>query len=160
MRSPRSPRFPRSRDNGNEVITSFARIGFSLVIWAALVALTAPTSASAGETIEDHKHTDASASKTPQEEHALTRRTQTETAADAQAAAAVPGAPDDGGRWSRPVDWPVVGIHVALLPNGKVLAYDFSPTGPMAVGRRQHNLTLLADGTALATGGHSGSDYL
>jgi hypothetical protein len=30
-----------------------------------------------------------------------------------------------------------------------------SPTAPMAFGRRQHNLTLLADGSVLATGGNS-----
>ena len=30
-----------------------------------------------------------------------------------------------------------------------------SPTSPMAFGRRQHNLTLLADGSVLATGGNS-----
>ena len=28
------------------------------------------------------------------------------------------------GEWGPVVDWPVVGVHVALLPNGKVLAYD------------------------------------
>ena len=28
------------------------------------------------------------------------------------------------GSWGPLVDWPVVGVHVALLPNGKVLAYD------------------------------------
>jgi len=30
-----------------------------------------------------------------------------------------------------------------------------TPTAPMAFGRRQHNLTVLADGTVLATGGNS-----
>ncbi len=30
-----------------------------------------------------------------------------------------------------------------------------TPTGSMAIGRRQHNLTVLADGTVLATGGNS-----
>ena len=34
------------------------------------------------------------------------------------------GAPQDVGEWGPVVDWPVVGVHVALLPNGKVLAYD------------------------------------
>ncbi len=28
------------------------------------------------------------------------------------------------GRWSDPVEWPIVAIHTALLPTGKVLAYD------------------------------------
>jgi hypothetical protein len=40
------------------------------------------------------------------------------------AAAAVAGAPQDVGEWGPVVGWPVVGVHVALLPNGKVLAYD------------------------------------
>jgi hypothetical protein len=35
-----------------------------------------------------------------------------------------------------------------------------SSTSPMAYGRRQNNLTLLADGTALATGGNSSGEYL
>ena len=47
------------------------------------------------------------------------------TAADAQAAAAaVAGNEHQVGSWGPLVDWPVVGVHVALLPNGKVLAYD------------------------------------
>ena len=41
-----------------------------------------------------------------------------------QVAAAAAGAPEDVGQWGPVVDWPVVGVHVALLPNGKVLAYD------------------------------------
>jgi hypothetical protein len=40
------------------------------------------------------------------------------------AGAAAAGGPQDVGQWGPVVDWPVVGIHVALLPNGKVLAYD------------------------------------
>ncbi|MDP8968537.1 MAG: Ig-like domain-containing protein [Actinomycetota bacterium] len=79
----------------------------------------------AQKTVEDHRHDDVSAPKTPAQERALTRKTQAATADDAQAAAlATAGAPEDVGTWSAPVDWPVVGVHVALLPNGKVLAYD------------------------------------
>src|SRR4051794_13335362 len=40
------------------------------------------------------------------------------------AAAAVAGAPQDVGEWGPVVGWPVIGVHVALLANGKVLAYD------------------------------------
>lgn len=40
------------------------------------------------------------------------------------AAAAVAADPGQVGQWGPVVDWPVVGIHVALLPNGKVLAWD------------------------------------
>ena len=44
---------------------------------------------------------------------------------DARAAAAAVAANEhEVGRWGPLVDWPVVGVHVALLPNGKVLAYD------------------------------------
>ena len=39
-------------------------------------------------------------------------------------AAAVAADPGQVGQWGPVVDWPVVGIHVALLPNGKVLAWD------------------------------------
>ena len=44
-------------------------------------------------------------------------------ASQATAAAVVPD-PGQVGQWGPVVDWPVVGIHVALLPNGKVLAFD------------------------------------
>ena len=40
------------------------------------------------------------------------------------AAAAVAADPGQVGQWGPVVNWPVVGIHVALLPNGKVLAWD------------------------------------
>ena len=47
------------------------------------------------------------------------------TAADAAAAAAtVTGNAGQVGQWGPVVDWPVVAVHMALLPNGKVLAYD------------------------------------
>jgi Domain of unknown function (DUF1929)/Bacterial Ig domain len=55
----------------------------------------------------------------------LNRETRRRSAAASQAAAAAV-ASDSGqvGQWGPVVDWPVVGIHVALLPNGKVLAWD------------------------------------
>jgi hypothetical protein len=97
----------------------------SIVLIAALVGMAAPAAAPAHRTVDEHKQDDSSAPKTPQEERALTRQTQAATAADARAAAlAVAGAPEDVGTWSAPVDWPVVGVHVALLSDGKVLAYD------------------------------------
>ena len=97
----------------------------SFAVTAVLVAMAAPAAALAHRSVDDHKRDDSSAPKTAQEERALTRETQAATAADARAAAlAVPGAPEDVGTWSAPVDWPVVGVHVALLPDGKVLAYD------------------------------------
>jgi len=44
-------------------------------------------------------------------------------AASLEAAAVTPD-PGQVGQWGPVVGWPVVGIHVALLPNGKVLAWD------------------------------------
>ncbi len=35
--------------------------------------------------------------------------------------------PSIGGRWSDVYDWPLVAVHAALLPNGKVLAWDATP---------------------------------
>ncbi|MFI5025791.1 MAG: galactose oxidase-like domain-containing protein, partial [Solirubrobacterales bacterium] len=62
---------------------------------------------------------------TPAKERRLERRTVAATASDAKAAASkAPGDPAQVGQWGPVVDWPVVGVHVALLPNGKVLAYD------------------------------------
>jgi hypothetical protein len=59
------------------------------------------------------------------QERALGARTRATTAAASRAAAlATAGAPQDVGAWSPVADWPILGVHVALLPNGKVLAYD------------------------------------
>ena len=60
---------------------------------------------------------------TAAQESMLDADTRAVTAKDA-AAAAVAGTPQDVGEWGPVVDWPVIGVHVALLPNGKVLAYD------------------------------------
>jgi hypothetical protein len=62
---------------------------------------------------------------TAKQERTLNARTRTVSAKYARAAAAmIAGGPQDVGEWGPVVDWPVVGVHVALLPNGKVLAYD------------------------------------
>ena len=58
-------------------------------------------------------------------ERQLARLTGAATAADAATAeAAVAGDEAEVGHWGPVADWPVVGIHVALLEDGKVLAYD------------------------------------
>ena len=64
-------------------------------------------------------------SRTPlrRSERSTPTRAPSRRAAGAAAAAAA-GAPQDVGQWGPVVDWPVVGVHVALLSNGKVLAYD------------------------------------
>jgi hypothetical protein len=54
----------------------------------------------------------------------LNRHTRQLSAWASQATAAVASDPGQAGQWSSVVDWPVIGIHVALLPNGKVLAWD------------------------------------
>jgi Galactose oxidase-like, Early set domain/Bacterial Ig domain len=75
-------------------------------------------------TAADHAAEDAVV-HTAAQERALDAHTRSVTASAASAAAAATaGAPQDVGEWGPVVDWPVVGVHVALLPNGKVLAYD------------------------------------
>ena len=55
----------------------------------------------------------------------MTAHTRAVTAADASAAAAaVTGDEHIVGQWGPVVDWPVVGVHAALMPDGRVLAYD------------------------------------
>ena len=62
---------------------------------------------------------------TSAQEYALDAHTRAVSASYAAAAAAtVVAGPQDVGQWGPVVAWPVVGVHVALLPNGKVLAYD------------------------------------
>ena len=58
-------------------------------------------------------------------ERRLERRTARITAPDvAVAQRRAPDDPGQVGQWGPVVDWPVVGVHVALLTNGKVVAYD------------------------------------
>ncbi len=102
------------------------RFGVALVAFAAVIALAAPgagahdgVNTAAGHAAED------AVTLTPTQERTLDAHTRvvTRRAANA-AAAAVAGTPQDVGEWGPVVGWPVVGVHVALLPNGKVLAYD------------------------------------
>jgi hypothetical protein len=102
------------------------RFGVALVAFAAMIALVAPgagahdgVNTAAGHAAED------AVTLTPTQERTLDAHTRAVTRrASGAAAAAVAGAPQDVGEWGPVVDWPVVGMHVALLPNGKVLAYD------------------------------------
>ena len=58
-------------------------------------------------------------------ERQLERHTSAATEMDAKAAAAtVISDAGQVGQWGPVVDWPVVAVHMALLANGKVLAYD------------------------------------
>ena len=62
---------------------------------------------------------------TAKQERTLDAHTRAVSAKYARAAAAmIAGSAQDVGEWGPVVDWPVIGVHVALLPNGKVLAYD------------------------------------
>ena len=73
----------------------------------------------------------------------------------------------DGGEWSQPFNWPIVAVHLILLPNGSVLSIGrkgipqvWDPaTGaftavPSPVWLFCAGHTLLADGRVLLAGGH------
>ena len=95
-----------------------------MVLAGALLALSPAAEALGHGGIESHFAED-SAVHDVADEPRLGARTREATAADARAAAAaIAGNEHEVGQWSPVVDWPVVGVHVALLPNGKVLAYD------------------------------------
>jgi hypothetical protein len=103
-----------------------SRLGVTLIAAVVVTALAAPGAGAhdgvmtaAGHAAED------TVTHTALQERVLDAHTRAVTAPEATAAAAaVAGAPQDVGQWGPVVDWPVVGVHVALLPNGKVFAYD------------------------------------
>ena len=100
--------------------------GTIFIVSLALAAVAVPgASAHDGvNTAAGHEAEDA-VTLTPRQERALDAHTLTVSGRAARAAAAdVVGGPQDVGQWGPVVDWPVVGINLALLPNGKVLAYD------------------------------------
>ena len=93
---------------------------------AAAILLCLPAGAWAHHATDGAKHqAEDSVIHTPAEEARLQRLTAAATRDDAaRAAAAVVGDEHQVGRWGPVTNWPVVGVHVALMPNGKVLAYD------------------------------------
>ncbi len=101
------------------------RLGITLFASLVLTALAAPAAIAHNiDTVAGHAAEDA-VTHTAAQERALDAHTRSVGAFPAMAAAvATAGAPQDVGQWGPVVDWPVVGVHVALLPNGKVLAYD------------------------------------
>src|SRR4051812_30845132 len=71
------------------------------------------------DTPQEHS-TEDHVTPAPATEERLQAEPRRQTSAQAQAAAAaVAGTAGDVGQWGQVVDWPVVGINVALLPNGK-----------------------------------------
>jgi hypothetical protein len=59
----------------------------------------------------------------------------------------------------------LVGGGGPSIPDARVIGFNglmsqVSQTEPTAFGRRQHNITVLADGTLLAAGGNSSSAEL
>jgi galactose oxidase-like protein/Big-like domain-containing protein len=104
----------------------FSRFGVTLLAAALLVFAYAAPGADAHDisTSAGHEAEDAVV-HTAAQERLLDRTTRALTRGQAwAAAAAVTGGPQDVGQWGPVVDWPVVAINVALLTNGKVLAYD------------------------------------
>src|SRR3954452_17258205 len=103
-----------------------SRFGIALVASMLVAALGAPLAAAHDDVSSAPGHAAEDAvTHTAAQERGLEARTRTLTAADVRAAgAAVAGGPQEVGAWGPVVDCPVVGVHVALLPNGKVLAYD------------------------------------
>ncbi len=97
---------------------------FAALILACLVPVSAP--AHPVKTVEGHIEED-SVALTPAMEARFERQTEAATEDDARlAAAGVTGDEAEVGRWGPVTDWPVVGIHMALLADGRVLAYDSS----------------------------------
>jgi hypothetical protein len=100
---------------------------FSAALAASVFAAGAPTAALAHDpgTPQGHLQEDLIPPHDRATERRLEQHTMAVTAAHAAAAAAaVTGSTSQVGQWGPVVDWPVVGVHVALLRNGKVLAYD------------------------------------
>ena len=88
------------------------------------------------------------------------------------ASAAASGSEATAGSWSAPFPWPVVGLHLILLPDGKVLSWghvgtpqvwdpsdgSFTPVpSPVLLFCSGHSL--LPDGRVLTAGGHITDDH-
>src|ERR1700750_2045411 len=102
------------------MVFGLARLSIAAI---AIAAFAAPAAMADVNTTAGHAAED-SVVQTPAQQETLTRHTLAVSAADATAAAAtVVDNPHDVGMWGPVVPWPIVAIHAALLPNGKVWAY-------------------------------------
>jgi hypothetical protein len=94
-------------------------VSLVIALGAPGLALAHDVNTAAGHKAEDEVLHDAAT------EARLNRQTVLRSATGRTAtAAALAADPGQVGQWGPVADWPVVGIHVALLPNGKVLAWD------------------------------------
>jgi PKD repeat protein len=82
------------------------------------------------------------------------------------------GTPETAGEWAAPFPWPVVGLHLSLLPNGRVLSWGSAGTPQVwdpttekfASVPSPSNLfcsghAFLSDGRLLVAGGHISNDH-
>jgi hypothetical protein len=104
-----------------------AGLFFSFALAASIFAAGIPSAAIAHDpsTVPGHIREDLVPPHDRAKEERLQAHTMAVTAADAKAAAAaVTGNTGQVGQWGPVVSWPAVGVHAALLKNGRVLAYD------------------------------------
>ena len=96
----------------------------------------------------------------------------TRCGAPAVAFSVAAGAPAESGEWSAPFPWPLISVHLSLLPNGKVLSFGASgqpnvwdpATGQFTPVLSSANLfcsghSFLPDGRLLVAGGHISKDH-
>jgi Domain of unknown function (DUF1929)/Bacterial Ig domain len=134
------------------------RTATSIVLAVAALALV-PAGAGAGHpaasTGRDHVEEDA-VSHDPAMETRFNQLTKALSAVESQAAT-VAGTEGEVGQWGPVADWPLVPMHAALLPNGKVLAYD--NVGDMAPENYPDQTSTRATVWDPATGSHTDVRY-
>lgn len=112
------------------VIMRIGRFAAWLIMAGSILMLGAPAIGVASTSVETPQTPQSHASEdavvlSPSAEARLSRETREKTAAaSTNAALATAGDPGEVGQWGPVVNWPVVAVWAALLPNGKVLAYD------------------------------------
>ena len=102
------------------------RLGAALGLVGVGLLLGVPGGALAGTPVatpQGHEAED-NVSLTPRDQAQLSRESAAKNATARAKTATVTASPDEAGQWGPVVDWPVVAVNAALLPNGKVLAYD------------------------------------